>query len=141
MPAALAEAIAYPARHNRCFFMKNHLLLLLGLLLAGRTHAQTTPAVQAAVTKQAQRMAQELALAPDQQARLRNVLLLTRQHMDADLKAHTGDPAALKAAMAYDRAKSDELIRGVLTPAQYARYEQLKAQRISQLHSTSQVGQ
>jgi hypothetical protein len=32
------------------------------------------------------------------------------------------------------------LIRGVLTPAQYVRYQQLKAARIGQLHSTSQVG-
>jgi Spy/CpxP family protein refolding chaperone len=85
-------------------------------------------------------MAQELGLSPDQQTRLRNVLLLTRQHMDADLAAHHDDPGALKTAMAFDRAKSDELIRGVLTPAQYVRYQQYKAARIGQLHSTSQVG-
>ena len=120
--------------------------LLLSLLLAGRAACAQdvpvpTPAMRAAVAAQAQRLTQELALAPAQQTRLREVLLLTRQHMDADLKAHTGDAAALRTAMAYDRAKSDELIRGVLTPAQYARYEQLKAQRISQLRGTSQVGQ
>jgi parvulin-like peptidyl-prolyl isomerase len=121
--------------------MKNTLILsaLLGLVAAG-AHAQTTPAVQAAVASQAQRMAQELALSPDQHARLRHVLLLTRQHMDADRTAHQGDPAALQAAMAFDRAKSDELIRGVLTPAQYVRYQQYKAARIGQLRSTSQVG-
>ena len=112
-------------------------------LASHSTRAQTapaTPAMQAGVASQAQRMAQELGLAPDQHARLRQVLLLTRQHMDADLAAHHDDPAALRAAMAFDRAKSDELIRGVLTPTQYARYEQLKAARIGQLHSTSQVG-
>jgi hypothetical protein len=117
-------------------------LTLLGAL-AGPALAQTTPptaATQAAVASQAQRMAQELGLSPDQLSRLRNVLLLTRQHMDADRTAHQDDPGALRAAMAFDRAKSDELIRGVLTPAQYARYQQLKAARISQLHSTSQVG-
>lgn len=111
--------------------------------LAGAAHAQLaplTPAAQAAVASQAQRMAQELSLTPEQHARLRNVLLLTRQHIDADLKTHHEDPAALKAAMAFDRAKSDELIRGVLTPAQYVRYQQYKAARIGQLHSTSQVG-
>jgi Spy/CpxP family protein refolding chaperone len=96
--------------------------------------------VQAAVAGQTKRMTQELGLSADQQTRLRNVLLLTRQHMDADLATHHDDPAALKTAMAFDRAKSDELIRGVLTPAQYARYQQLKAARIGQLHSTSQVG-
>lgn len=117
------------------------LSLLAGL--AGPALAQTapvTPATQAAVASQAQRMAQELGLSPDQHARLRNVLLLTRQHMDADRTAHQDDPGALRAAMAFDRAKSDELIRGVLTPAQYVRFQQLKAARISQLHSTSQVG-
>jgi len=111
--------------------------------LAGPALAQTAPlapAAQAAVASQAQRMAQELGLSADQHARLRNVLVLTRQHMDADLKTHHEDPAALRTAMAFDRAKSDELIRGVLTPAQYVRYQQLKAARIGQLHSTSQVG-
>ena len=108
-------------------------------VLAGAAAAQTTPAMQAAAASQAQRMAQELGLSPDQHTRLRQVLLLTRHHMDADLVAHQGDPAALRTAMAFDRAKSDELIRGVLTPAQYVRYQQFKAARIGQLHSTSQV--
>lgn len=102
--------------------------------------APPTPAAQAAATSQAQRMAQELGLSAEQHTRLRSVLLLTRQHMDADLAAHHEDPAALKTAMAFDRAKSDELIRGVLTPAQYVRYQQLKAARIGQLRTTSQVG-
>ena len=117
--------------------------LTLLVALAGPALAQTAPltsAAQAAVASQAQRMAQELGLSADQHARLRNVLVMTRQHMDADLQTHHEDPAALKAAMAFDRAKSDELIRGVLTPAQYVRYQQYKAARIGQLHSTSQVG-
>lgn len=117
--------------------------LVLVALLAGPALAQVaplSPAAQAGVASQAQRMAQELGLSAEQHARLRNVLVLTRQHMDADLKTHHEDPGALKAAMAFDRAKSDELIRGVLTPAQYVRYQQYKAARIGQLHSTSQVG-
>ncbi len=123
--------------------MKKSVFLLLLLSLAGGARAQTAPtppadrnALQQATT-QAQRMAQELGLAPDQHARLRQVLLLTRQHMDADRAAHHDDPAALQTAMAFDRAKSDELIRGVLTPAQYVRYQQLKAARIGQLHTTA----
>lgn len=117
--------------------------LVLVALLAGPALAQVaplSPAAQVGVASQAQRMAQELGLSAEQHARLRNVLVLTRQHMDADLKTHHEDPGALKAAMAFDRAKSDELIRGVLTPAQYVRYQQYKAARIGQLHSTSQVG-
>jgi protein CpxP len=118
--------------------MKKTLIVLALLsLTAASAYAQTTPAVQAAVASQAQRMTQELGLSPDQQARLRQVLLLTRQHMDADRAAHQGDPAALQAAMAFDRTKSDELIRGVLTPAQYVRYQQYKAARIGQLHTTA----
>ena len=130
---------------------KTSLLLSLLSLAAVTTHAQTigaavSPATRAAsatdrntlqqATTQAQRLAQELGLSPDQHARLRQVLLLTRQHLDADRAAHHDDPAALQTAMAFDRAKSDELIRGVLTPAQYARYQQLKAARIGQLHTT-----
>jgi Spy/CpxP family protein refolding chaperone len=122
--------------------MKKTLLLvaLLGLAAAGATQAQTTPAGQKAAASQAQRMSQELGLSPDQHTRLLKVLVLTRQHMDADRTAHHDDPAALRAAMAFDRAKSDELIHGVLTPAQYVRYQQLKAARISQLHTTAGVG-
>ncbi|AMR27324.1 hypothetical protein A0257_09600 [Hymenobacter psoromatis] len=123
---------------------KTSLFFILLGLAAASAHAQTsagpTPpadrnAVQQATT-QAQRLAQELSLSPDQHARLRQVLLLTRQHMDADRATHHDDPAALQTAMTFDRAKSDELIRGVLTPAQYVRYQQLKAARIGQLHTT-----
>jgi len=121
--------------------MKKSLIVLALLSLAvASTHAQTTaptPAVQAAVTSQLKRMTQELSLTADQQTRMRQVLLLTRQHMDADRTAHQGDPAGLQTAMAFDRAKSDELIRGVLTPAQYAQYQQYKAARIGQLHTTA----
>lgn len=121
--------------------MKKPLILLALLsLTAASAQAQTaapTPAVQAAVASQLKRMTQELSLTPDQQTRLRQVLLLTRQHMDADRTAHQGDPAALQTAMAFDRAKSDELIRGVLTAAQYAQYQQYKAARIGQLHTTA----
>ncbi len=120
---------------------KTFVFAALLALRAASAPAQTTPtpAAQAAVASQAQRMAQELGLSPDQQTHLRQVLLLTRQHMDADRAAHQDDPAALQAAMTLDRTKSDELIRGVLTPAQYARYQQYKAARIGQLHGTSQV--
>jgi len=122
--------------------MKKPFIFLFVLsLAAAATRAQTTPpptpAVQAAVASQVSRMTQELGLSAEQQTRLRHVLLLTRQHMDADRTAHQGDPAGLQAAMAFDRAKSDELIRGVLTPAQYAQYQQYKAARIGQLHTTA----
>jgi len=124
---------------------KAFFLFLLASVAATAAPAQTikasgSPAERAALqqaTAQAQRMAQELSLSPDQHTHLRQVLLLTRQHMDADRAAHQGDPAALQTAMAFDRAKSDELIRGVLTPAQYVRYQQLKAARIGQLHTTA----
>jgi len=120
--------------------MKSFVLLALLGLAAATTRAQTAPlsaAAQAGVTSQVKRMTQELGLSPDQQTRLREVLLLTRQHMDADRTAHQGDPAGLQTAMAFDRAKSEELIQKVLTPAQYAQYQQYKAARIGQLHTTA----
>ena len=122
-------------------FRKSILALATCLLAAASARAQAapSPATRAAVASQTKRLTQELGLSADQQGRLRQVLLLTRQHMDADRTAHADDPAALRTAMAYDRAKSEELIRGVLTPAQYVRYQQIKAQRIGQLHITSQT--
>ncbi|TVT41910.1 hypothetical protein FNT36_10855 [Hymenobacter setariae] len=119
---------------------KSFIILALVSLSAASAHAQVpapTAAMQAAVSSQTQRLTQELGLSADQQTRLRKVLLLTRQHMDADRAAHQGDPAGLQTAMAFDRAKSDELIRGVLTPAQYVRYQQNKAARIGQLHTVA----
>ena len=116
--------------------MKKTLLFVALLSLAASgARAQLAPGAQAATAAQAKRMAQELGLSADQHTRLLNVLVLIRQHMDADRTAHHDDPGALRAAMAFDRAKSDELIRGVLTPAQYVRYQQFKAARISQLHA------
>ncbi|NML67739.1 hypothetical protein HHL22_21265 [Hymenobacter sp. RP-2-7] len=128
--------------------MRHSVKILLALaatwLLVAGAQAQTslpaaTPTARAAVERQAKQLAHELSLSPDQQGRLRNVLLLTRQHMDADRTANAANPAALRTAMAYDRAKSEELIREVLTPAQYVRYQQYKAQRIGQLRMTSQT--
>ncbi|MGI4833845.1 MAG: hypothetical protein ACRYFK_10330 [Janthinobacterium lividum] len=128
--------------------MRNPLKTLLALaatwLLATGAQAQAnlpaaTPAARTAVERQAKQLAQQLGLSAEQQGRLRNVLLLTRQHMDADRTTNAADPAALRTAMAYDRAKSEELIRDVLTPAQYVRYQQYKAQRIGQLRMTSQT--
>jgi len=131
---------------------KTSLFFILLSVAAASAHAQTigaaaSPATRATpptdrnalqqATTQAQRLAQELGLSPDQHARLRQVLVLTRQHLDADRAAHHDDPAALQTAMTFDRAKSDELIRGVLTPAQYVRYQQFKAARIGQLHTTA----
>lgn len=125
--------------------MKKSIFFVLAALLAtasasaqtGGAAASRAAAQQAAT--QAQRLAQELGLSADQHARLRQVLLLTRQHMDADRATHRDDPAALQTAMAFNRAKSEELVRGVLTPAQYVRYQQLKAARIGQLHTTMQT--
>lgn len=117
------------------------LALTAVMLTAGCAQAQIAPppAVRAAVERQTQQLTQELGLSPEQQGRLRQVLLLTRQHMDADRTANADNPAALRTAMTYDRAKSEELIQGVLTPAQYVRYQQYKAQRIGQLRMTSQT--
>jgi Spy/CpxP family protein refolding chaperone len=124
--------------------IKINLVVAASWLAAASAQAQASlppasAAARAAVERQAQRLTQELRLSAEQQSRLRDVLLLTRQHMDADRTANAADPAALRAAMAYDRAKSEELIQKVLTPAQYVRYQQFKAQRIGQLRVTSQT--
>ena len=135
--------------------MKNILALTAALALAAASaHAQATPgaatppapatgrtpAQQAA--NQAQRLAKELGLTADQQSKVQQVLLTSRQEMLAarDQAQASGDRQGLGAAMKASRAKADDQLRTVLTPAQFARYQQIVAERIGQLRTRAGVG-
>ena len=84
--------------------------------------------------RQSQRLTQALGLSPDQQAKVRQIIFNERTN---DLNAQqqlqaTGARRGLGRVKKAGRAQADDQLRGVLTPDQYARYQQLLAQRRQQ---------
>ena len=122
--------------------MKKNFLLLVALAFAtaGTSFAQTTPAasmVQARkqapkspaqkADRQAGKMAKELGLNADQEAKVEQ-LLLARQQETAALKTKYGtDKKAGRPEMkaAHDRYQTQ--FKAILTPEQYAKFSQMKA--------------
>jgi len=132
--------------------MKKTLILLAALALAtaGTSFAQTTPAPAAAKMKMkadkgprkdkpkltpeqkadhgAAKMAKELGLAPDQEARIEKILLARNQEMKG-LKEKAGtDRKAAHEQMKTVRDKYDNELKGALTAEQFAKYQQLRAE-------------
>lgn len=123
--------------------MKNAFGLLTALLLAATSAgAQTSPTPAALAASHAQRLAREIGLSSDQQAKVQQILLASRQEMTAASQQAqaSGDHEGLRAAMQAARTKADTQLRTVLTPAQFAKYQQIVAARIGQLHTTGTVG-
>ena len=135
---------------------KSAFLVLTTLLAAASARAQTIGAVASPATRatqvpdraaeqqaanQTQRLADEVGLTAAQQPRVRQIFLTTRRDMDAARTQATasGNSQGLRAAMQTARAKADTELRAVLTPAQFAKYQQIMAARISQLHTTVQT--
>ena len=135
---------------------KSAFLILAALLAAASAPAQTIGAAASPATRatqapdraaeqqaanQTQRLAGEVGLTAAQQPRVRQIFLTTRRDMDAARAQATasGDSQGLRAAMQAARAKADTELRTVLTPAQFAKYQQIMAARISQLHTTMQT--
>ncbi|UOQ96282.1 hypothetical protein MUN81_13595 [Hymenobacter sp. 5317J-9] len=93
---------------------------------AGMATAQATPEQQA--QRRTQYLAKELGLSADQQAKLQPILLAQRQEMMAMReKVQTGGRQRgmgqdLKAA----QAKYTDQIKAVLTPEQFAKFDQMK---------------
>ncbi|GAA3970486.1 hypothetical protein [Hymenobacter antarcticus] len=123
--------------------MKKNLLLLVALAFAtaGTSFAQTTPAAASMVQarkqapkspaqkadRQAGKMARELGLNADQEAKV-ELLLLARQQETAALKTKYGtDKKAGRPEMkaAHDRYQTQ--FKAILTPEQYAKFSQMKA--------------
>ncbi|MBD2722538.1 hypothetical protein [Hymenobacter armeniacus] len=131
--------------------MKRILVLLaLSLAAAGAASAQApagTAAAQASPEQQAQRrtqyLAKELGLSADQQAKLQPILLAQRQDMLAMReKVQTGGRQRgmgqeLKAA----QAKYTEQIKAVLTPEQFAKFDQMKDEARDKMRERRASGQ
>lgn len=118
------------------FSVKKTLVLLAALALttAGTAFAQTAPAALAKPQKSpeqkadrhASHLAKDLGLNPDQEARVEK-LMLAREQETAVLKAKYGaDRKAGRVDMkaAHDRYQAQ--FREILTPEQYAKFEQQK---------------
>jgi protein CpxP len=131
--------------------MKKTLMLLAALVVAtaGTSFAQTTPAPTAKVKVKADKgpkkdkpkltpeqkadhgaakMAKELGLAPDQEARVEKILLARQQEMKG-LKDKAGaDRKATHEQMKTLRDRYDNELKGALTAEQFAKYQQLRAE-------------
>jgi protein CpxP len=125
--------------------MKKTLILLAALALttAGTTFAQTTTTapkkmkIKQEKPKQspaqkadhgAAKMAKELGLNADQEARIEKILLARQQEMQA-MKAKTGtgtDHKAMQPEMKAMKERYDAQFKEVLTAEQYTKYSQLK---------------
>jgi protein CpxP len=132
--------------------MKKTLLLLAALALTtAAAHAQTTPTnAQASPTapltdrgalnspeqqaqNQANLLAKELSLTPEQQTRVQQAFTASRQERQATLQKAGGNRRAMAQAMRADRDKLETHLKGILTPAQFTKYQQLIAQRREQI--------
>ncbi|MDO7847546.1 hypothetical protein Q5H92_14345 [Hymenobacter sp. M29] len=125
--------------------MNKTLVLLSALLLAGGAASAQAPAIpgpaatQKSPDQQAQRRAQylakELGLTADQQARLEPILLAQRQDMQAmrDRVQTNGRQRGMGQELKASQGKYTEQIRAVLTPEQFARFEQLKDEQRDKL--------
>ena len=140
--AAHFSSYTTPFVPSSYFVMKKTLFLLAALAFstAGTSFAQTAPV--AASTKQgrqhapkdpakmadrkAGKMAKELGLTADQEAKVEQ-LLLARQQEGAALKAKYGaDKKAGRTEMKASHEKYQAQLKTILTPAQYAKFDQMK---------------
>ena len=136
--------------------MKKLLLLTICAAVTTASRAQApAAAVQAApptagpqqgsdplIERRVQYLAKELGLSADQQTRLRPLLLAQRQQLQLLREQRTtggrrqGTAQDLKAA----QAKSDEQLKTVLTPAQYARYTAMRDEQRDMLRERRAAG-
>jgi protein CpxP len=138
--------------------MTKFLILLTALAASASTSFAQAPAraAQTAVDpagqpkspdQQAERRAQyltkELGLTPDQQARLTPILLAQRQEMQT-LRSQVqtgGRRVGMGQDLKASQTKYDTQIKAVLTPEQYAKFGQLKAEQRDKLRERRASGQ
>jgi len=123
--------------------MTKPLTLLAALALASAgVHAQTAPPAapplnnpnagrtpEQQAQNQAMRLAKELALTPEQQTQMQQLMSTQRQETQTAIQQAGGNRRAMGQAMRAGRDKFDTQLKAVLTPNQYTKYQQLMAQR------------
>ncbi|WP_046244674.1 hypothetical protein [Hymenobacter terrenus] len=111
------------------------------------TAAQPSPRPQPSPTQQADRRAQyltkELGLNADQQAKLTPILLAQRQEMMAmrEQVQTGGRRRGMGQDLKATQAKYDDQIKVVLTPEQYAKFNQLKDEQRDKMRERRANGQ
>ena len=94
---------------------------------------QQTP--EGMVARRVQYLSEELALTPEQQAKLRPILLAQREQLQTLREGRVtngrryGSPQDLKNA----EVKFDEQLKTVFTPEQFAKYTQMKVDQVGKL--------
>jgi Spy/CpxP family protein refolding chaperone len=124
--------------------MKKTLALLAALAFAtaGTSFAQTTPATAAQAHKgkgghgpkdpakmadhKAGKMAKELGLNADQEAKVEQLLLARQQETQALKTKYAADKNAGRAEMKASHEKYQAQLKAILTPEQYAKFDQMK---------------
>ena len=124
--------------------MKKSLLLLAALAFAaGPSFAQTAPAATAKVKthpggkghhkdparkadQKAAKMAKELGLSADQEAKMEQLLLARQQETAAFKTKYGADKNAGRAEMKASHEKYNAQLKAILTPEQFAKFGQLK---------------
>ncbi len=137
--------------------MKKSLILLAALALttaAARAQSAPTPPPNAQPTQpstapltdrgplrlpeqqaqnQANLLARELALSPEQETKVQQVLTTQRQQMQATRQQAGGNRRAMAQAMRAGREQLETQLKGILTTDQFTKYQQLLAQRREQI--------
>lgn len=130
--------------------MKNALFLLAALALTSvAAQAQTTPAAppnrplrspEQQAEGQAQRLAKELNLSTDQQAKVQQLMAAQRQETQTAIQNAGGNRRAMGQAMRAGRDKFNGQLQTVLTADQYTKYQQIMTERRAQLRERRQGG-
>ncbi len=134
--------------------MKNALFLLAALALTSAAQAQTAPARTAPLNgrggamrspeqqaeAQAQRLAKELNLTADQQAKVQQLMAAQRQETQTAIQGAGGNRRAMGQAMRAGRDKFNGQLQTVLTPDQYTKYQQMLAERRAKMQERRQGG-
>jgi protein CpxP len=132
--------------------MKNALFLAVFALTSATAQAQTVPAagMQAAppsgrtpeqqAENQAQRLAKELNLTADQQAKVQQLMAAQRQETQTAIQNAGGNRRAMGQAMRAGRDKFSTQLQTVLTADQYTKYQQIMAERVAKMRERRQGG-
>jgi len=137
--------------------MKNALFLLAALALTSAAQAQTTPTAPAQTAPlngrggamrspeqqaeaQAQRLAKELNLTADQQAKVQQLMAAQRQETQTAIQGAGSNRRAMGQAMRAGRDKFNGQLQTVLTPDQYTKYQQMLAERRAKMQERRQGG-
>ena len=131
--------------------MKNALFLLAALALTSvAAQAQTTPAATAPqngrplrspeqhAEGQAQRLAKELNLSADQQAKVQQLMAAQRQETQTAIQNAGGNRRAMGQAMRAGRDKFNGQLQTVLTADQYTKYQQIMTERRAKMQERRQ---